>query len=115
MTGAQMVQDDLPKALKSPDWVVRTVLFVDVVESVRLMEENESDVVRRWRQFVSVVERDILPSHGGRLVKSHGDGMLLEFPVVPPAAKAAFAVQRALSVSRRASIFCFVWACIAVT
>jgi adenylate cyclase len=92
-----MVQDDRSKALENPDWVVRTVLFVDMVESVRLMEENESDVVRRWRQFVAAVERDILPPHGGRLVKSHGDGILLEFPVVPPAAKAAFAVQRALA------------------
>jgi class 3 adenylate cyclase/TolB-like protein/Tfp pilus assembly protein PilF len=71
------------------------LLFVDVVESVRLMEENENDAVRRWRHLVGVVEKEILPSHRGRLVKSLGDGLLLEFPVAPPSVKAAFAVQRA--------------------
>ena len=90
-----MVQNDLPLATDDPEWVMRTLLFVDVVESVRLMEENENDVVRRWRQLVGVVERDILPPHHGRLVKSLGDGLLLEFSTVPPAMKAAFAVQRA--------------------
>jgi adenylate cyclase len=92
-----MLQNNLYKALESTRWVERTILFADVVESVRLMEENENDVVRRWRKFVAYVERDILPSHGGRLVKSHGDGILLEFPVAPPAAKAAFAVQKAVA------------------
>jgi class 3 adenylate cyclase/TolB-like protein len=92
-----MVQDDLSKALDNPAWVVRTVLFVDMVESVRLMQENESDLVRRWRQFVAAAERDILPSHGGRLVKSHGDGMLLEFGAALRATKAAFALQRAVT------------------
>jgi adenylate cyclase len=90
-----MVQNDLPIATDNPEWIVRTLLFVDVVESVRLMEENENDAVRRWRQLVGVVEKTVLPPHQGRLVKSHGDGLLLEFSAVPSAVKAAFAVQRA--------------------
>jgi class 3 adenylate cyclase/tetratricopeptide (TPR) repeat protein len=90
-----MVQNDLPPATDDPEWVVRTLLFVDVVESVRLMEENETDAVRRWRQLIGVVEKDILPLHHGRLVKSQGDGLLLEFSAVPSAVKTAFAVQRA--------------------
>jgi len=90
-----MIQNDLPSAQDSSEWVVRTLLFVDVVESVRLMEENENDVVRRWRQFVGVVEKEILPLHHGRLIKSHGDGLLLEFPIVPPAVKTALAIQQA--------------------
>ncbi len=87
-----MNQEGRP-ASDSPTWVVRTVLFVDVVESVRLMEDNESDMVRRWRQIVGVVEHDILPLHQGRLVKSMGDGLMLEFPSVQPALRAAFAIQ----------------------
>jgi adenylate cyclase len=79
----------------SPEWVVRTVLFVDLVESVRLMEDNENDAVRRWRQMVGVVEHDILPAHQGRLVKSMGDGLMVEFPGVQPAVRAAFAIQHA--------------------
>ena len=30
----------------------RTVVVVDVVESVRLIEQNEEDTVRRWQAFV---------------------------------------------------------------
>ena len=73
---------------------MRTVLVVDVVESVRLIEENEDDAIRRWRQLVDYVAHELLPAHGGRLVKSLGDGLMLEFPSVDPAMKAAFAVQR---------------------
>jgi TolB-like protein len=68
---------------------------MDLVESVRLMEDNENDAVRRWRQIVGAVEHDILPAHHGRLVKSMGDGLMLEFPSVQPAMQAAFAIQRA--------------------
>lgn len=91
----QMVQNDRPNALDSPQWVTRTLLFADVVESVRLMQENESGVVQRWRTFVALAEKEVLPPNSGRLVKSLGDGLLVEFQVVPPAVKAAFALQRA--------------------
>lgn len=68
---------------------------MDLVESVRLMEEYEESTVQRWLELVRVVENDILPSHQGRLVKSLGDGLMLEFSSVFPAVKAAFAVQHA--------------------
>ncbi|WP_299718476.1 adenylate/guanylate cyclase domain-containing protein [Tardiphaga sp.] len=68
---------------------------MDVVESVRLMEQYETSTVHRWLQLVRVVENDILPSHQGRLVKSLGDGLMLEFPSVLPAVQAAFEVQHA--------------------
>lgn len=74
---------------------VRTVLVVDVVESVRLMEENEEDTISRWRNLVQHTSSQVLPVHGGRLVKSLGDGMLIEFLSVPPAVRAAFEIQTA--------------------
>ena len=73
---------------------VRTILVVDVVESVRLIEANEEDTVQRWQAFVSEVERELLPARGGRLVKSLGDGLMLEFDQVPAAVQAAFEMQR---------------------
>jgi class 3 adenylate cyclase len=88
-----MLQDGA-LANDNPEGVVRTVLFVDLVESVRLIESNESDAVRRWRQIVATVERDVLPAYGA-LVKSMGDGLMLEFPTVQPAIRAAFAIQHA--------------------
>ena len=74
--------------------VHRVVLVVDVVESVRLMEQDEEDTITRWRAFVHGVERELLPQHGGRLVKSLGDGLMLEFERVLPAVQSALAMQQ---------------------
>jgi len=67
-----MARSSASLAFESPEWVVRTLLFVDIVESVRLMEENEASTVQRWRQLVKTVDEDILPRFEGRLVKSLG-------------------------------------------
>jgi hypothetical protein len=48
----------------------KVLLVLDVVESVRLMEENADGFVRRWQQLVAHVEQQLLPLHGGRLVKA---------------------------------------------
>lgn len=60
----------------------RAIVVVDVVESVRLMEEDEAGFIDRWRRFVHEVRTTVLPKHGGRMVKSLGDGMLLAFESV---------------------------------
>jgi len=74
---------------------VRTVLVADVVESVRLMQEDEAGTVQRWRAFVDHVVHRLLPGQEGRLVKSLGDGLMLEFPRVNTAIGIAFAMQEA--------------------
>lgn len=72
----------------------RAIVVVDVVESVRLMQAHEADVVDRWRRFINEVRAQTLPAHGGRLVKSLGDGLMLEFESVVSAARAALDMQR---------------------
>ena len=72
----------------------RAIVVVDVVESVRLMQANEADAIDRWRRFVNEVRTQVLPVHGGRLVKSLGDGLLLEFETVGPAVAASLDIQR---------------------
>lgn len=79
----------------TPQKVLRTVLVADLVESVRLIEEDEDDAVQRWRGLVERVAGEVVPAHGGRLVKSLGDGFMLEFSGVQPAVKAGFAIHRA--------------------
>jgi adenylate cyclase len=74
--------------------VRRAIVVVDVVESVRLMQLDEAGVIDRWRRFVNEVRTKVLPAHGGRLVKSLGDGMLLEFEEVAQAVAAAGDMQR---------------------
>jgi class 3 adenylate cyclase/TolB-like protein len=84
-------------ALPELSRVRRAVLVVDVVESVRLMQAFEADVIARWRRFIAEVRTDVLPRHGGRLVKSLGDGLLLEFAAVRGAAAAAFELHQRIA------------------
>jgi adenylate cyclase len=82
-----------------PDWPElsqqrRAIVVVDVVESVRLMQANEADVIDRWRRFVNEVRTEVLTVHGGRLVKSLGDGLLLEFETVSAAVASTFDIQK---------------------
>lgn len=71
----------------------KVLLVMDVVESVRLMEQDQDDFVMRWQKMVKQVEQQILPLHGGRIVKSLGDGLMLEFGTARGAVKAAFSLQ----------------------
>jgi class 3 adenylate cyclase/TolB-like protein len=73
------------------------VLLVDLVESVRLMQEHEAVAVRRWADFVHTVNAEILPRHRGVLVKSLGDGLLARFEAVPDAVDAAAEMHRTLA------------------
>ncbi|MFN9775462.1 MAG: adenylate/guanylate cyclase domain-containing protein [Burkholderiales bacterium] len=70
-----------------------TVVVVDVVESVRLIERDEAGTIGRWRALVQAVSERLLPGHGGRLVKSLGDGLMLEFDDIRPAVAVAFALR----------------------
>jgi len=74
--------------------VRRAILVVDLVESVRLMQAYEADVIDRWRRFVAEVRQAVLPRHEGRLVKHLGDAMLMEFETVDHALAAAFDIQQ---------------------
>ncbi|MFN7196805.1 MAG: adenylate/guanylate cyclase domain-containing protein [Hylemonella sp.] len=74
----------------------KTIVVVDVVESVRLMQANEADVIDRWRRFVHEVRSQILPAHQGHMVKSLGDGMLLEFDDVLAGVAAAQEMHRSM-------------------
>ena len=76
------------------DRVRRSIVVIDLVESVRLMEHHETELIRYWRQFVADVCRNILPPWGGKLVKSLGDGLLLTFGDTRSALSAAFEFHR---------------------
>ncbi|MBN9371396.1 MAG: hypothetical protein ABS53_02940 [Hydrogenophaga sp. SCN 70-13] len=82
------------QAVELPPVQHKTVLVIDLVESVRLMAHNEEQVVRLWRGFVHHATTEVLPPHGGRLVKSLGDGLLAEFEHPAQAVRAAMALHR---------------------
>lgn len=93
MASSQWEAADLPALQRAR----RAIVVVDVVESVRLMQIDEAGTIHRWRRFVNEVRTQVLPAHGGRLVKSLGDGMLLEFENVPQALAATIALQQRVS------------------
>ena len=54
-----------PWPLPELQWARRAIVVVDIVESVRLMQEDESGFIDRWRRFVNAVRTEVLPAHGG--------------------------------------------------
>lgn len=86
---ANPAQFDLPRTQA-------VVLVIDLVESVRLMQLNEIGVITRWRGLVHHASATIIPSHKGRLVKSLGDGLMVEFDSASHAVDAALTLHKAL-------------------
>lgn len=68
------------------------VLAADVAGYSRLMGLDEVATARTLREHRAVTDA-LVAKHGGRLVKSTGDGVLLEFPSVVDAVECAVAVQ----------------------
>jgi tetratricopeptide (TPR) repeat protein len=77
------------------------ILAVDVAGS-RLMGEDEAGTARAVREHREAA-RPIVAGHDGRIVKTMGDGLLLEFPSVVAAVECAIAVQK-LMVDRNAKV-----------
>ncbi|WP_406856345.1 FlgO family outer membrane protein [Alsobacter sp. KACC 23698] len=80
--------------LRTLTHATRSLVVVDMVESVRLVEQHEDELIGRWLAFMEHVSDEILPVCGGQLVKSLGDGMLLEFDHAQGAVKAALWIQQ---------------------
>jgi len=69
------------------------ILAAEVVGYSRLMGEDEAGTVRAVSERREAA-RPIVASHGGRIVKTTGDGLLLEFPSVVAAVECAIAIQK---------------------
>ncbi len=74
----------------------RVVVFADLVESVRLMQYGEADAIQRWLHFAAQARGHIVPRHGGNLVRTAGDGLMMEFATAPGAVAAAFELHASL-------------------
>jgi TolB-like protein/class 3 adenylate cyclase/tetratricopeptide (TPR) repeat protein len=71
------------------------ILAADVAGYSRLMGLDEVGTARILREH-RVVSDGLVAKHGGRIVKTTGDGILLEFPSVVDAVDCAVAVQAAM-------------------
>src|SRR3954467_15247400 len=72
------------------------IVAADVAGYSRLMGLDEVGTARTLREH-RVVTDALVAKHGGRLVKSTGDGVLLEFPSVVDAVECAVAVQTVMA------------------
>lgn len=70
----------------------KVIAVADVVESVRLMEQGEQEFIGRWHRFVNYVQEQV-QVHSGRLHKSLGDGLMLEFSDAEGCIRAALEMQ----------------------
>jgi class 3 adenylate cyclase len=68
------------------------ILAADVAGYSRMMGVDEAGTARALREHYSAID-PVLASHGGRLVKTTGDGMLVEFASIVGAVECAVAVQ----------------------
>jgi adenylate cyclase len=80
----------------SPDRVGRrlaAILVADVVGYSRLMEADEAGTACLLREHHAAAD-PLVAEHGGRIVKTTGDGVLIEFPSVVGAVQCAVALQK---------------------
>jgi TolB-like protein/Tfp pilus assembly protein PilF len=78
------------------------IMVVDVVGYSRLMGEDEAGTAQAVREHREAA-RPVVAGLGGRIVKTTGDGLLLEFPSVIAAVECAVAIQ-ALMAERNANV-----------
>src|SRR5215475_4611907 len=73
------------------------IVSADVAGYSRLMGRDESGTLAALKTLRQEVVDPAIASHGGRIVKTTGDGLLLEFPSVVNAVRCAVEVQTAMA------------------
>src|SRR5215213_8262164 len=73
------------------------ILAADVAGYSRLMGEEEAGTLTRLRAHRRELIDPKIAEHKGRIVKTTGDGLLVEFPSVVGAVRCAVEVQRSLA------------------
>ncbi len=73
------------------------IFAADMVGYSRLMEADETGTIARQKAHRAELVDPEIATHGGRIVKTTGDGMLVEFGSVVAATECAVAIQRAMA------------------
>jgi len=73
------------------------ILLSDIVGYSRLMGLDEEGTIARQKKHREEIIDAKISGHGGRIVKTTGDGLLVEFPSVVDAVKCAVEVQKEMS------------------
>src|SRR6516165_2939027 len=73
------------------------ILAADVAGYSRLMGEDEEGTLARLQAYRRELVDPKIAEHKGRIVKTTGDGLLVEFPSVVEAVTCAIALQRGMA------------------
>lgn len=73
------------------------IMAVDVVGYSRLMGRDESGTIAALKALRRAVVDPSIDTHGGRIVKTMGDGLLVEFSSVVDAVECGMAIQAAVT------------------
>ncbi|MGD9616065.1 MAG: ABC transporter substrate binding protein [Alphaproteobacteria bacterium] len=73
------------------------ILAADVAGYSRLMSADEEDTLARLKAIRAELIDPAIAAHHGRIVKTTGDGLLVEFGSVVEAVRCAVAIQRAIA------------------
>jgi adenylate cyclase len=73
------------------------ILAADVVGYSRLVGQDEAGTLRRLKELRRGCIDPIIKEHQGRIVKTTGDGILIEFPSTVEAVRCAVRVQRSMA------------------
>jgi len=76
---------------------IAATIFIDVVGYSRLMGRDEAGTHRRWMSMRADVIEPRVAARGGEVIKSTGDGLLLEFGSPVSAVRFALDMQRDLA------------------
>ena len=69
------------------------IMIADVVGYSRLMEADDAGTLAALNQHLTTCLEPIVQTHGGRIIKLMGDGVLVEFASAVNAVKAALEIQ----------------------
>jgi adenylate cyclase len=72
------------------------IMFTDLVGFTRLAQRDEAEALRLRTEHQALL-RPFFAAHGGREVKSLGDGFLVEFPSAVESVRCAIAIQEAVA------------------
>ena len=75
-------------------YATRTIVFADVVESVRLMQRDEFTAAGRIRDLLLEAANETIPQHHGHLLQRLGDGLMISFANSGDATECARALHR---------------------
>src|SRR5258705_3946379 len=83
-------------AMKRPERRLAAILAADVAGYSRLMGADEEDTLARLKAHRRDLVDPKIAQHRGRIVKTTGDGILVEFGSVVDAVRCAAEIQRGM-------------------